>query len=178
MKITNAWICSITNDNIEPVFGDINISDGTISNIEERPFDSKKLFGDSVEDKNTINAGGRVVTIPNINFHDHFYSRLAKGLPIKGKMEYFHDILKNLWWKLDRVLDEKMIRASAQMAVLESVRQGVTYFFDHHSSPDSAKGSLNIISDVLNEIGLRGVLCFEVTDRNGKALLKTGWMKI
>jgi len=174
MKITNAWICRITNDTIEPVFGDINISDGRISDIEERPFDSTKAFGDSVEDKNTINAGGRVVTIPNINFHDHFYSRLAKGLTIKGKMDNFHNILKNLWWKLDLLLDKDVIRASAQMAALESIRNGVTYIFDHHSSPESASGSLKAISDVLNEMGLRGVLCFETTDRNGKALAKEG----
>jgi len=174
MKIINAWICRITNDTIEPVFGDINISDGRISDIEERPFDSIKIFGDSAEDKNTINAGGRVVTIPNINFHDHFYSRLAKGLTIKGEMDNFNNILKNLWWKLDLLLDKEMIRASAQMAALESIRNGVTYIFDHHSSPKSASGSLKAISDVLNDMGLRGILCFESTDRNGKALAKEG----
>lgn len=174
MKIINAWICRITNDTIEPVFGDINISDGRISDIEERPFDSIKIFGDSAEDKNTINAGGRVVTVPNINFHDHFYSRLAKGLTIKGEMDNFNNILKNLWWKLDLLLDNEMIRASAQMAALESIRNGVTYIFDHHSSPESASGSLKAISDVLNEMGLRGILCFESTDRNGKALAKEG----
>ena len=104
MKITNCWICRIKNNTIEPVFGDINISDGRISDVEEKPFDSTKVFGDSPEDKNTINAGGRVVTIPNINFHDHFYSRLAKGLTIKGNMDTFHNLLKTLWWKLDILL--------------------------------------------------------------------------
>ncbi len=99
-----------------------------------------------------INAGGRVVTIPMINFHDHFYSRLAKGLPLKGSMENFEEILQNLWWKLDLALDEEMIRASAQMAALESIRNGVTYIFDHHSSPKSANGSLEIIADVLQRI--------------------------
>ena len=66
------------------------------------------------------------------------------------------------------VLDNDMIRASAQMAGLESIRNGTTYIFDHHSSPSSAKGSLGIIADTLNELGVRGVLCFEATDRNGK----------
>ncbi|MDP2363608.1 MAG: amidohydrolase family protein, partial [Ignavibacteria bacterium] len=67
-----------------------------------------------------------------------------------------------------------MIRASAQMAVLESIRSGVTYIFDHHSSPNSANGSLEVIADVLREFGLRGVLCFETTDRNGKQLSENG----
>jgi cytosine/adenosine deaminase-related metal-dependent hydrolase len=109
-----------------------------------------------------------------INFHDHFYSRLAKGLPIKGSMKNFKMILKSLWWKIDLALDKEMIQASAQMAALDSIRNGVTYIFDHHSSPNSANGSLQIISNVLREFNLRGVLCFETTDRNGKSLSETG----
>jgi len=89
-------------------------------------------------------------------------------------MENFKEILQNLWWKLDVVLDTEMIRASAQMAALESIRNGVTYIFDHHSSPKSANGSLETIADVLREFGLRGVLCFESTDRNGKQLAENG----
>lgn len=72
------------------------------------------------------------------------------------------------------VLDEEMIRASAQMAVLESIRNGVTYIFDHHSSPQSANGSLKIIGDVLKKTDLCGVLCFESTDRNGRELATKG----
>jgi cytosine/adenosine deaminase-related metal-dependent hydrolase len=109
-----------------------------------------------------------------INFHDHFYSRLAKGLPTKGPMDDFGNILKNLWWKLDRALDQDMIRASAQMALLESIRNGVTYIFDHQSSPDSAAGSLNIIADEIRKTGMRGTLCFEITDRNGEVLSDEG----
>jgi cytosine/adenosine deaminase-related metal-dependent hydrolase len=71
-------------------------------------------------------------------------------------------------------LDEDMIKASAQMAALESIRHGVTYIFDHHSSPQSSNGSLKIISDVLKKTDLRGVLCFESTDRNGRELATKG----
>ncbi len=174
MKITNAWICRISKTKVEPVFGDLTFSDGKISAIDKKFFDSKKVFSEKTNATDIINAGGRVITIPNINFHDHFYSRLAKGLSIKGEMNNFHNILKNLWWKLDMVLDEEMIRASAQMAVLESIRNGVTYIFDHHSSPKSANESLKIIGDVLKKTDLFGVLCFESTDRNGKELATKG----
>lgn len=174
MKITNAWICRVNQTKVEPVFGDLNISDGKISEMVEKAFDPKIVFAERTNGKDTIEAGGRVVTVPNINFHDHFYSRLAKGLPLKGAMNNFHNILKNLWWKLDMILDEGMIEASAQMAAIESIRNGVTYIFDHNSSPQSAKGSLKLIRDVLSETHLRGVLCLEVTDRNGKPLAKKG----
>jgi cytosine/adenosine deaminase-related metal-dependent hydrolase len=174
MKITNAWICAINQTKVEPLFGDLTINEGKISGIVEKAFDSKIVFTEKTDGNDTIEAGGRVVTIPNINFHDHFYSRLAKGLPLKGAMNNFHNILKNLWWKLDMILDEGMIQASAKMAALESIRNGVTYIFDHHSSPQYANGSLRIICDELKAIDLRGVLCFEVTDRNGKELAKNG----
>lgn len=171
MKINNAWICQVNENSIIPVYGDLIFSDGRIDDIIPK---STNTSNDSKDNEEEINADGRVLTIPNINFHDHFYSRLAKGLPITGAMDNFHNILKNLWWKLDLILDDEMITASAQMAALESIRNGVTYIFDHHSSPESACGSLNLISDLLKEIGLRGVLCFESTDRNGSELRSNG----
>jgi cytosine/adenosine deaminase-related metal-dependent hydrolase len=75
-------------------------------------------------------------------------------------MSTFQNILKNLWWKLDLDLDIDMIKASSQMAVMESIRNGVTYIFDHHASPGNTEGSLATIADVLENSGLRGVLCF------------------
>ncbi len=172
-KIINAWICQVSEKEIVPVFGDIFISEGRISDIKKKDF-NELFLNSSSGSKETIDAAGRVVTVPMINFHDHFYSRLAKGLPVKGSMKNFKKILQNLWWKLDLALDDEMIRASAQMAVLESIRNGVTYIFDHHSSPDSAEGSLNTIANVIREFGLRGVLCFETTDRNGELLAEKG----
>ncbi|MGB5531404.1 MAG: amidohydrolase family protein [Ignavibacteriaceae bacterium] len=173
LTITNAWICQISGQKIIPEFGNILISNGRISDVTKKDF-NKFLSQPLQSPDKTINAGGRVITVPMINFHDHFYSRLAKGLPIKESMENFKLILQNLWWKLDLALDSEMIRASAQMAALESIRNGVAYIFDHHSSPNSTNGSLKVISDVLGEFGLRGVLCFETTDRNGKQLSENG----
>ncbi len=166
MKITNAWISQIVDESINPIFGDILIENGKIASIIEH----SSTTPTSTSDKSVINAGGRVVTIPLVNFHDHIYSRLAKGLPIKGNMSNFQNILKNLWWKLDLDLDLDMVRASAQITVLESIRNGVTYIFDHHASPNNTEGSLSTIANVLENTGLCGVLCFETSDRNGNAL--------
>jgi len=169
IKIKNAWISQISDDSINPIFGDIEIKNGKITSISEHDSsNTSSAIGDNV-----IDAGGRVVTIPLVNFHDHIYSRLAKGLPIKGDMSSFQNILKNLWWKLDLDLDLHMVKASAQMAVLESIRNGVTYIFDHHASPNNTAGSLSTIADVIKDSGLRGVLCFETSDRNGEELSQT-----
>ena len=165
LQFKNAWICQATENAVQPVFGDLTVSDGRIADITVNPKgapDTKIAEGWDV-----IDLKGRMVTIPNVNFHEHIYSRLAKGLPISGPMGNFVQILENLWWKLDRYLDEEMIAASARMAIRESLRNGVTYLFDHHASPGAVTGSLKIIADEMKKAGLRAALCFEVSDRNG-----------
>jgi len=171
--IKNIFLVQIAGNQVNPVFCDLKIEDGKIAEIIPKEFNAF-VNGeyDSEISKDYYDAKGSVATIPMINFHEHIYSRLAKGLNIKGSTENFHKILKNLWWKLDLMLDEDMIRASALMTVFESIRNGTTYIFDHHSSPNSTKGSLKVIADTLSEFGLRGTICFEVTDRNGLELTK------
>ncbi len=171
-SIENAWICQVIGSEVLPLFGDIIISDARISKIRPKNFQTFLKNPERVN-KNSFNAFGKVVTLPLVNFHDHIYSRLAKGLQLEGRFDSFKNILHNLWWKLDRALDTGIIKASAQMAALESIRNGVTYIFDHHSSQDQISGSLRTIQNILYEFGLRGVLCFECTDRNGleKALV-------
>jgi cytosine/adenosine deaminase-related metal-dependent hydrolase len=171
--IENAWVCPVIEGEILPLFGDITISDGVISKVRPKNFQTFLKNPEKVN-KSSFNACGRVVTLPLVNFHDHIYSRLAKGLPLKGDFGNFQNVLHNLWWKLDRALDNEMIIASAQMAALESIRNGVTYIFDHHSSQNEISGSLSTIKNVLHEFGLRGVLCFESTDRNGSELALNG----
>ena len=161
--ITNAWICQIQDGSVTPVFGDLQIEQGKITAIREKRFTLPPQTNRSTR----LEAGGRMLTVPMVNFHDHFYSRLAKGLPGQGPLNNFQNILKNLWWKLDKTLDRDMVRASAQMAVMESIRCGTTYIFDHHASPFFVEGSLGTIAHVLKENHLRGVLCFETSDRNG-----------
>jgi cytosine/adenosine deaminase-related metal-dependent hydrolase len=41
--------------------------------------------------------------------------------------------------------------------------------FDHHASPSCLDGSLEVIAEVMEEAGLSAVLCYEVSDRNGRA---------
>ncbi len=172
IRIENAWVCKINKTNIAPIFCDIIIKNGKINSFISKNFkdyvSSIKINGK--KPKNVYDAAGRVVTIPHVNFHDHFYSRLAKGLDVKGDTNSFYYILHNLWWKLDRALDLNMVRASAQMSVAEAIKNGVSYIFDHHASPKSTKGSLSTIAEVIKENNLRASLSFETSDRNGAKL--------
>jgi putative selenium metabolism protein SsnA len=117
-----------------------------------------------------IDCGGAVVLPGMVNGHTHLYSALAVGMPPPPRPpKNFYEILQLVWWRLDRALDAESIEASARIGALEAVRCGTTTLIDHHASPNCIADSLNAIEHGLDSIGLRGVLCYEVTDRNGRA---------
>jgi putative selenium metabolism protein SsnA len=103
-----------------------------------------------------------------INCHTHLYSTLARGISLAGPPpKNFPEILKKLWWRLDRALNDQDIYYSALVGVMDSARCGVGTLVDHHSSPSAVSGSLDVIERTFREVGVRGVLCYETSDRNG-----------
>jgi len=98
----------------------------------------------------------------------HLYSTLARGIALKDPPPgTFNQILERLWWRLDKALDEKAVQLSALVPLIQAIRSGTTTLFDHHSSPGFITGSLDILASVFEETGLRGCLCYEVSDRDG-----------
>jgi len=115
-----------------------------------------------------IDANGRYVIPGNVCSHNHFYSALARGIIADIKPSYdFVGILQNLWWRLDRALDESSLYYSGLIGALEAVKAGTTSVIDHNASPSFIKGSLEVLKNAFEQCGLRGILCYEVTDRNG-----------
>jgi putative selenium metabolism protein SsnA len=115
-----------------------------------------------------LDAHGQLVMPGNICAHTHFYGAYSRGMGIPGDAPNgFVQILEKLWWPLDKALDKKSVRASAQVCILDAIRHGTTTLFDHHASPAYIEGSLDEIYHVVKESGIRASLCYEVTDRNG-----------
>lgn len=115
-----------------------------------------------------IELNGKLLMPGLVCAHTHLYSTLARGMP--GPMEpprNFVQILERLWWRLDRALDEESLYLSALVGAIEAVRVGTTCLIDHNASPGFIRGSLETVARALEEVGLRGVLCYEVTDRGG-----------
>ncbi|MCA9312349.1 MAG: amidohydrolase family protein [Phycisphaerales bacterium] len=122
-----------------------------------------------------FDCGGRLVTKSFAIGHHHIYSALARGMPApKRTPRSFVEILKLIWWNLDRKLDAAMIRASARVVALEAVLSGCTFIIDHHASPTAPGDSLHIIAEVLEEAGLSHLLCYELSDRDGAASRAAG----
>ena len=119
-------------------------------------------------DEHVLDLGGKCVLPGLVNAHTHLYSTLARGMPSPASPpRNFFEILEKIWWRLDRALDEESIYYSALIGAIEAVRCGTTTIIDHHASPGFVRGSLEIIGRALSEVGIRGVLCYEVTDRGG-----------
>ncbi len=116
-----------------------------------------------------IDLSGVTLMPGNINAHGHLYASLAAGMPRPAApLETFTDILTEIWWPLDRALDNEAVYLSALAGGWDAVRSGTTMIFDHHASLASVGGSLDRIEQALTELGLRGCLCYETTDRGGK----------
>ncbi len=104
-----------------------------------------------------------------VNAHTHLYSGLAPlGMPApEPEPENFVQILERVWWRLDRALDEDSLRASARLYVAEALGHGTMGLIDHHESPEFIAGSLDVLADVCQDLGMYAVLCYGATERNG-----------
>jgi len=122
-----------------------------------------------------LDARGQLVMPGGICAHTHFYGAFARGMAIPGAApKDFPEILEKLWWPLDKSLLEEDVRYSALICLVDAVKHGTTTLIDHHASPNAIDGSLDVIAEAIDQSGLRGVLCYEVTDRDGPAKAAAG----
>jgi putative selenium metabolism protein SsnA len=120
-------------------------------------------------------CSGCLVVPGNVCAHTHLYSALARGMSYALEPpDNFLQILQRVWWRLDRALDEDTIRASALVGGLEALLSGTTTLVDHHASPNAIDGSLDVIEQTLRTLGIRSVLAYEVSDRDGPERARAG----
>ncbi len=122
-----------------------------------------------------LDCKGKLVTKSFALGHHHVYSALARGMGVPKKTpSNFHEILKYIWWTLDKSLDKEMIKASAYVTAIACAKNGVTFAIDHHASPNAIEGSLDIIAKAFDEVGVSHLLCYEITDRDGNKFAEKG----
>lgn len=120
-----------------------------------------------------VNAAGRVVMPGMVNGHMHLYSTFACGLAGEPAAN-FPEILKKLWWKLDRALSLDDVYCSAMVPYYRAIVSGTTTVIDHHASPWAVKGSLRTLANAATAAGVRSSFCYEVSDRDGEESLEAG----
>ena len=170
MLITNASVVTwgapnqIINDGALYFVGDRIVEIGSSAELSAKYPDAERL-----------DARGQLLMPGNICAHTHFYGAFARGMSIPGDPpKDFPEILERLWWRLDRALTAEDVRYSALGALVNAVRQGTTTLIDHHASPQCVDGSLDVLAGAVRESGVRCVLSYEVTDRNGADEARAG----
>ncbi|MDH5702689.1 MAG: amidohydrolase family protein [Aigarchaeota archaeon] len=114
-----------------------------------------------------VEAQGKIVLPGIVCAHTHLYGALLRGAPLKIKPPGdFIQALHRVWWPCDEALTERDAYASALAAGVDMVTTGTTCFADTFSGPNYIHGSLSAIARAIEEIGMRGVLAFEATERN------------
>jgi putative selenium metabolism protein SsnA len=116
----------------------------------------------------TLDAEGCLVIPGNVCAHHHLYSALARGMPYRLEPPTtFVEILRRVWWRLDRALEPDDVWLSAWSGAADALLVGTTTIVDHHASPNAIEHSLATVASALSEVGARSVLCYEVSDRDG-----------
>lgn len=109
-------------------------------------------------------AQGKLIIPGLLNGHTHLYSTLFRGAPLQASPGNFMEVLEKIWWYFDSKLDLQAIEASAYLYGRDSLLMGVTSLIDHHAS-GQISGSLRLIRATLESVGIKGLVCFESSDR-------------
>jgi putative selenium metabolism protein SsnA len=159
MLLTNGTLLSFTPSRVDRT--DLRVQNGEII------ASAKHLRPQKGEE--TIDLAGKYIMSGMVNAHTHLYSALARGMAgPPHPPTHFLEILRKVWWKLDTALDDEAIYYCALVGSIEALRYGTTTLIDHHASPNSIRNSLDTIKKAMSVVGLRGILCYETTDRGDK----------
>jgi cytosine/adenosine deaminase-related metal-dependent hydrolase len=122
-----------------------------------------------------VDCHGRILIPAFANVHHHFYSAFLRGAP--GPMVPPRDQrerLERLVWPYEKTLDREDVRVAVRFGLLEAVGAGTTVVVDHHVSAGCVDGILDVIAEEVLAAGVRAVLCYEITDRDGEQIARAG----
>ncbi|MFZ4655791.1 MAG: putative aminohydrolase SsnA [Caldilineaceae bacterium] len=163
MLIYNATVITFDDQNQIIDNGAVHFTNDTIDAVG----DSRTLLAQYPAEQ-PWDAHGMVLMPGQICAHTHFYGAFARGMYIPGApAKDFPEILERLWWRLDKALDLAGVQSSAEVCLVDAIRNGTTTLIDHHASQRAIDGSLDAIAEAVTTSGLRAALCYEVTDRDG-----------
>lgn len=157
LLLKNGLVVTMNSNNEVISQGNVLVEDGKI-----------KMVGKNVPDKidTVIDCSNQVVFPGFICAHTHLYSALLRGAPLLiDAPTDFTQNLQRIWWAMDEALTLEDAYTSALYAVNEMALNGITAYLDTYSGPNSIEGSLDRISKATQDIGIRGVICFEATER-------------
>ena len=101
-----------------------------------------------------------------INTHMHMYSVLTQGTYFKKNWADVHDkLVEYIWREVEDKLTHDSIRAATTLCAAKLIRNGITTVVDIMEAPYALPGGLDIAGEVIDRMGMRGVMMFEATER-------------
>ena len=139
----------------------VAVVDGKVAAVGPLEDVSKGFGADEI-----IDAKGCIVMPGLICSHTHLYGIALRGsaLNIEPPSDFLQ-ILQRVWWPVDEALTNEDAYATTLAAGLESLINGTTCYADTYSAPNAIEGSLDQIERASNEVGIRGIISFEATER-------------
>jgi cytosine/adenosine deaminase-related metal-dependent hydrolase len=117
-----------------------------------------------------IDAKGKIVLPGLICTHCHTHGRASFGMP--APLPYpasFYQILNEWWWPLlEDKLTKENVYALAKSACLEMAKSGITCIADTMEAPNALPGVLEYEAKAFEEVGVRGIIAQEATERISK----------
>jgi 5-methylthioadenosine/S-adenosylhomocysteine deaminase len=116
-----------------------------------------------------LEASGCIVMPGLVCSHSHLYGILLRGAPLSiTPPSDFTQVLQRIWWPMDEAMAFSDAYASALVASVEFAKSGVTTFADTYSGPNSISGVLDYIARAIEEVGIRGFVAYEATERHSR----------
>jgi putative selenium metabolism protein SsnA len=142
----------------------IAVEDGKITAVGPADSVSRGFAAEEV-----IDARGCIVMPGLICSHTHLYGIALRGsaLGVRPPSDFLQ-ILQRIWWPVDECLTNADAYATSLAASVESLMNGTTCYADTYSAPNAIAGSLDHIEKALNEVGIRGIISFEATERRSE----------
>lgn len=145
-----------------PVSASITVQGSQIINVTEQ---SRAAFEAAEHRDLAVDLGQALVTPSFTNSHTHLPMAGLRG--IEGVAQAMGgDVVKDLYFRIEKQLTRDDVRAFARMGAYESVLNGVGFVWDHYYHGSA-------VAEALKEVGLAGIVAPTLQDMSGPG--RHGW---
>ncbi|MHA2408044.1 MAG: amidohydrolase family protein, partial [Candidatus Ranarchaeia archaeon] len=131
---------------------------------------STKDLESSYKPERTIDLKGRVLLPGLIANHAHTHGQMTMGMPaypVSGT-RWIDGLIESWWPKIEDSLTQEDVYTVAKYTCMHMMKNGYTYCWDVMEAPTAMPGVLNAEAKAYQDLGMRGTIIQEATERISK----------